>query len=416
MWPFQKKSDPTGRSWTNTSPIEKWGGSYFYPTNLVSSLFQEKTFEAFNKVPEVNAVLNYRANAKKNVNIRAISKTNDQDSTAPNARKALKLLNNPNYFQDGKEFLRQSSLWHDIDGNEYLYFQKAIGFKTTNSRQLFTLPPQNVDIHLLNTGPFFFLDDRNIELNYSVRIDQTEIKLPSDNIVHLNDNRVNVNTSKNDSILKGESKLKALSGPINNIIAAYKARNIFLEHRGALGLLTNSTKDATGGTMPLDPKEREKVQAEYRRYGVQPGQFPVIITDMSLNWQQMAVDLEKLRVFEEVEADFFKICDSFGISNQLFSTNRGVTFNNKKEAKKEFYQDTIIPEFNEWIGAVNQFFGTENEGWKLIGDYSHLPIFQDNIKERSQSLQTIVNALSRALADQAISIEQYQAELQKFGI
>jgi hypothetical protein len=137
---------------------------------------------------------------------------------------------------------------------------------------------------------------------------------------------------------------------------------------------------------------------------------------MSLNWQQMAVDLEKLRVFEEVEADFFKICDSFGISNQLFSTNRGVTFNNKKEAKKEFYQDTIIPEFNEWIGAVNQYFGTENEGWKLIGDYSHLPIFQDNIKERSQSLQTIVNALSQALADNAIGLEQYQAELQKFGI
>jgi hypothetical protein len=62
------------------------------------------------------------------------------------------------------------------------------------------------------------------------------------------------------------------------------------------------------------------------------------------------------------------------------------------------------------------FFGTEKETWQLSGDYSHLPIFQANIKERGQSLQTIVNALSKALEDGAINLQQYQAELSKFGI
>jgi hypothetical protein len=38
------------------------------------------------------------------------------------------------------------------------------------------------------------------------------------------------------------------------------------------------------------------------------------------------------------------------------------------------------------------------------------------MKERSQSAQIMVNALSTALADGAITIEQYQAELEKFGI
>ena len=406
MWPFTKKS------FTNTSLPEKWGGSYFYPQSLISTLFDDQTIKAFDKVPEVNAVLNYRASAKKNVILRAVSKGNDKEATSPNARKALKLLNNPNYFQGGKEFIRQSSLFHDIHGNEYLYFQKAIGFKASNARQLFTLPPQDVDIKIENTGPFFFIDERQIELNYTVKVNNKKIILPSENIIHLNDNRVN--TSKD--FLKGESKLKALRAPINNIIAAYRARNVFLEHRGALGILSNASKDATGGTMPIDPGEKEKVQNEYKRYGMQPGQFPIIITDMDLQWQQMAVDIEKLRVFEEVREDFFKILDSYGVPKDLFSFDKGATFNNQKGAEKRFYENTIIPEFSEWIGAINKYFGTENESWELIGDYSHLPIFQENIKERSSSLQTMVNALSKALADGAITIDQYQAELLKFGI
>ena len=130
----------------------------------------------------------------------------------------------------------------------------------------------------------------------------------------------------------------------------------------------------------------------------------------------MSVDIEKLKVCEEVEEDFFKICDGYGISKDLFSVKKGVTFNNQQSAEKRFYESTIIPEFKEWIGAINKFFGTEKETWELSGDYSHLPIFQENIKERGQSLQTIVNALSKALEDGAISLQQYQAELSKFGI
>jgi len=411
MWPFKNKA----HTFTNNSRIEKWGGSYFYPQSILTTLNNTKTFEAFNTVPEVNAVLNFRATAKKNVVFTAVNKTNNKESTSPNAKKVLKLLNNPNFFQDGKEFIRQSSLWHDIDGNEYLFFQKAIGFKASNTRQIFTLPPQNVNIELKNEGPFFFLDDREIELHYNIKINNTVIPLPSENIVHLNDNRVNV-SQNNENLLKGESKLKALSGPINNIIAAYAARNKFLISRGALGLLTNSSKDGIGGTVPLDDKEKEKLQEEYKRYGIQPGQWDIIITNMSLQWQQMGVDIEKLKVFEEVREDFFKILDAYGVPQDLFASNKGVTFQNQKNAEKRFYESTIIPETAEWIGAINQFFETENETWKIIGDYSHLPVFSENQKERGQALQTIVNSLSQALEDGAITLDQYKAELERFGI
>ena len=405
-------SSMIGKSWSNTTHPEKWGGSYFYPTSLASTIYSDKTFEAFEKVPEVNAVLNYRATAKKNVRIRAVSKTDDKDSTSPNAVKALKLLNNPNYFQQGKEFIRQSSLFHDITGNEYLYFQKAIGFKPTNAKQIFTLPPQNVDIKFDNYDFFFFVEPNDADIKYTFKAGNEQIPLVNENIVHLNDNRVKLDKD----LLKGESKLKALRAPINNILAAYGARNTFLVNRGALGILSNSSKDGVGGTVNLNPEDKEKLQKEFKKYGVQKEQWHTIITNMSLTWQQMGVDIEKLRVFEEVEQDFYKITDSYGLDRALFSSNRGVTFNNKEGAQKQFYENTIIPEFSEWIGAINHYFGTEKESWELIGDFTHLPFFQEDKKQRGQALQTLVNSLSQALQDGAITIDQYQSELKKFGI
>ena len=405
----------SNKSWSNTSSIEKWGGSYFYPLSTVSTLFSNKTFEAFNKVPEVNAILNYRANAKKNVIITAVNKVNDKPATSPNAIKALRLINNPNYFQAQKEFIRQSSLWHDIDGNEYLFFLKPTGCKSSNTKALFTLPPQLVDITLKNEDPFFRILPSDIDIGYTIKLSNKIIPLETENIVHLNDNRVNV-TQNQGNILKGESKLIALSGPINNIIAAYEARNVFLTKRGALGILSNSSKDGIGGTVPLDDREKEKLQKEFERYGIQNNQWHTIITNMSLSWQQMGINLSDLKVFEEVREDFFKILDGFGVPQDLFASNKGVTFQNQKNAEKRMYEGTTIPEFNEWIGGINKYFETENESWELRGDFSHLPVFAENVKERSASLQTLVNALSKALADGAITIEQYQTELLKFGI
>lgn len=402
------------KSFSNTSGPEKWGNSFFYPVKFASTLFSDKTFEAYNKVPEVNAVINFRANTKRNVEITAVNKITNEPSTSPNAKKLLRLINNPNWFQDQSEFIRQSSLWHDITGNEYLYFQTPTGFKASNAKAIFTLPPQLVEIELENRSPYFQLTAKDVELKYMIKAGNQVIDLISDNVIHLNDNRVNIESL--DTVLKGESKLKPLRGPINNIIAAYEARNVFLTKRGALGILSNSSRDGMGGTMPIDPDEKDALQKEFKQYGVMNNQYHTIITNMSLNWQQMGVDIDKLKVFEEVREDFFKILDAYGVPQDLFAKDRGVTFSNQRYSEKRYYESTAIPEFSEWIGAINKHFGTENETWELRGDYTHLPIFQDNIKERSSALQTIVNALSQALEDGAITIEQYQGELAKFAI
>jgi hypothetical protein len=51
----------------------------------------------------------------------------------------------------------------------------------------------------------------------------------------------------------------------------------------------------------------------------------------------------------------------------------------------------------------------------IVAEYLHLPIFQEDLKARGEAMTTLVNALSKALADQAIDVKMYQEELKKLG-
>jgi phage portal protein BeeE len=229
----------------------------------------------------------------------------------------------------------------------------------------------------------------------------------------MNDNRVTVKEATDKNILTGESKMKGLTAAINNLRYAYESRGIILKNRGALGILSNSSTDVAGA-VPLDPEEKRRVQEEYRNYGSLATQNQVIITNANLKWQKMGVNPSELGLFEETEQDFFKICDTYGTPIDLFASTKGSTFENQRQAEKGLYLRTIIPEANEWIASIAQ--GMELEGVKLVMDFSHLPIFQEDMKARGESLTAITNALSKMFVDGAISIEEYKEELKKYGI
>ena len=229
----------------------------------------------------------------------------------------------------------------------------------------------------------------------------------------MNDNNVKSNTEL--SFLKGNSKIDAQQAPLENILAAYEARNVLIVNRGAIGILSNASKDGIGGVAPLDVKEKAKVQQEFSKYGLTKSQWQVIITNLSLNWQQMAIDVDKLRLFEETKEDTLKLCDAYGLPPEMLSVSNGVTFANKREAQVQFYRDTVIPETGARIAGINKKWFADKE-YELAATFEHLPIFSEELKDRARSLMLVCNALSRALDGQVITIEEYRKELKKFGI
>lgn len=396
-------------------PPQKYGNSYFYAAGF--NPWKELDYiTAYETIPELNAVVSTKARMFGNG---VIKEVNDNGEEVQNSR-LVALLANPNWFQGGKEFMRQTKLFRELFGNEYIYTHVPVGvdIERAKRRGLFTIPSNWMKVSYNDKLPFFMHTEQPDTVKYEVEYEGYEQTIDSEYLLHLNDDRVNMTNkgvySTADSLLKGQSRLQALTPALNNIKMAYETRGVILKNRGALGILSNATSDKVGA-IPLDPDEKERVQNEYLKYGGLSGQMQLIVTSADLRWQQMSISPDKLGLYRETQEDFNKILDSYGMPSELFVRDKGATHENQNEARKGAYVDTIIPEANEWIGAFNRKF-REGAKTKLIVDYLHLPIFQEDMKKRGESLSSTINALSKAFQDQALSIEQYKSELQKFNI
>lgn len=402
-----------GNFFSNLWRPRKWGkGGWFYPFRM-GSIWEDKQYlRDFNEIPEINAVINLKARA---FSLGRLYVADQNGVELPNDPINL-LLQSPNWFQDQKEFMRQTKINHEIFGNEYLYASMPVG-RPEKTEQLFTLPPAQVDIKIKTKEPFYTIAraDGPASVDYVIDVNGNRRTLPNGSIIHFNDNRVDGEYKDfNESALKGVSKMRALSAPRTNIRYSYESRGVILKRRGASGILSNDSKDIAGAPS-IDPKEIERIQNEYAKYGGLEGQFDLIITDANLRWQQMAPSPDRLPLYDESNEAFRKFIDAYGAKVELFSSKTGTTFENQKQAWKSFYNDTVIPEANEWAAGLSKFLmpGSKN---KIIIDYSFLPMFQEDMAARGMALNTLVSALSKALMDGAISLAQYQKELERFGI
>jgi phage portal protein BeeE len=170
-----------------------------------------------------------------------------------------------------------------------------------------------------------------------------------------------------------------------------------MNKKGALGILSNNSKDSQGA-IPLTPAERERLDKEYNRmFGIQKEKSQVIMTNTALTWQAMTFPTKDLMLFEEVNADFNSIIDQYGLNDNLFTRDKGATYENLAEGMKQAYQSTIIPEAEELAMNRSQLFGLVERGEWLELDYSHIPALQENLKEKAEVLEKKANAFNTLL-------------------
>jgi phage portal protein BeeE len=400
---------------SNMFKPKKYGASYFYAANY--NAFNDLDYlRAYLEIPDANIVVSTKARMFGNG---VIKEVNDNGEEVPS--RLVDLLRNPNWFQGGKEFMRQTKLFREIFGNEYVYQLTPEGreIEDAKMRGLFTIPSNWVDIYYEEDKPFFTFTDTPEGVKYVVTYNGKKFPLPNTDVIHMNDDRVDIKDTSvktdGNSMLKGESKFKPLTPVLNNLRADYDARGGLITDRGAMGILSNATSDKVGA-IPLEDAEKQRIQDEYSSgYGLMRGQRKLIISTADLRWQQMAISPDKLGLYQEATVGFNKIVDGFGMKADLFTREKGATYENQNEARKATYVDAIIPEANEWIGGFNRKYRNGSKT-KLIVDYTHLEVFQEDLKNRGEAMSSTINALSKALQDQVLTPEAYKGELIKLGI
>lgn len=371
---------------------EMVGGNFFYFTYGG----HRSSLTAYECCAPVNAIINRKAQAYINGKTWVLN-TRGKEATSAEAKKLQALFKKPNPLQSWKQFEAQGYIYQQLFGYTIVLPIKPVGFKENiDASALWNIPPFMVDIEETNKL-FYQSDTRGIIKQIVLTYKGQRTILNVEDIYIMKDF-----TPSFCSLVIPESRIKALELPINNIIGAYESRNVLINYRGALGILTKDAGDGGQyGALPLPEGEKENIQNDFRRYGLKHHQWQIIITSASMKWQQMGYATKDLMLFEEVEGSTMAICDSYGFPYQLMASAKGTTFANVNEGKKLLYQDSIIPESESIYEQWDQFFNTEKYNLQLNKDYSHVAVLQEDQLQAAQA---------RAARNGALLIE-YQNDL-----
>ena len=390
------------------SVVKDENGKFFYAFGFPKTVKETVTIlgqsAAYNICPPVNGIINRKARAFTNGKWWILDKEGDE-ATGVNVTGLQKLLKKPNPLQSWNQLLSQAKVYEQVFGEVFFFAIIPAGFTDKSKiKALWVVPNWIINVRL--TGKHYFQTElADIIEGYDISLNGSITPLPDGSVIHIRD----INQNSTD-VTRGQSRLASLQDPISNIVAAYEARNVLITRKGALGILSNQTRDAAGA-VPLQGEEKKEVQDEFAKYGLGKDQYQVIITNANLRWQPMTFPTRELMLFEEIEDDVRQIADNYDYPMYLLGFKAGSTFSNVGEAKKSLYQDTIIPEADGWADTFTNFFELDKQGLRLSVFYDHLEVFQQSEKEKADALLSKVNANLPLLEKNIITLNQFLVNL-----
>jgi hypothetical protein len=352
------------------------------------------SWRLFLEIPELRTVINKRASMM-STNIPLLY---DKDGVLVEEHWLLDLIAHPNAIQSWSDVIYSLSVQDALYSNSFAYAPvRSFGVRNL----IVPLPASKVKIH--TTGKRLnFMDADDLIDKFTFRYDDNT----DENIAWLD--MIYLTTDDGMNVVKPVSRIDTLKYPLSNIRAQYHKRNVLLENIGAIGILSAQQNDL-GGAIPMTPEEKNTIQRDwYKRQ-----KDELIITEAQVNWQPMSFPTKDLMLFEELSADKLAIIDTYGMNANIFSSDKGSTFDNVRESIKMVYQDTIIPETQAMYDALMHQFGLDKEGYYLTADFSHLPILQDDEQMKATAIKTQAEGYSILVRD-GILTPEYVA--QEFGV
>ncbi len=356
---------------------------------------------AYNHCSTLKTVVNRNAMAMANGRMWLVDdKDNDVLDSYPDLQR---LFAGPNPLQTWSELLIQLDIYRQLYGEAFLYAAVPVGFSAMEASALWVINPQYVEVN--TTGKLYNQNSADgIVIRYILTIDGERTEIEPDRMLHIKDVNQNLGFSPTD--IRGSSRLEGLDHTIGNIIQAEEAVYAINRDRGAMGILSNDTKDVSGA-VPLTDEEKTDLQEQYRKmYGLSARQAKVIITNASMKWQAISFNVKDLMLFEGIEKNIQRIADAMDYPYELLGTVNGVTYENKLEAKRFLYQDTVIPIAKLYGEKLTGFFGLDRA--KVLIDFSEVECLKKSEKDAAETLYQKNMALKTAFEKGVISRAEWR--------
>jgi hypothetical protein len=371
----------------NPSSYRQMGNEmWFFGNDGVDYLFQysgtKSAIEAYKRCAPVTAIINRKAQAFINGKTQILNSAGNQ-SQSPQAKQLKKLLKKPNAIQNWDQFEAQLYIYMQIFGYAVILPIKPFGFPNIDATSLWNIPPHMLEIEE-SDGVFYRADGSKLFKKVTLVYKNTRVALDPESLWIMKDF-----TPSLDSVALPESRLCSLEMCVNNIIGAYESRNVLINRRGAQGIFSSDKQDQSG-TVALTKLRKEALQEDYRQFGLLRKQWQIIISNAAVKWQNMGYATKDLMLFEEIEDDIMRVCDSFNYPYPLLSSNRTNSLggNNIGESKTLLYQDAIMPEACSIYTQWNLFLGLDEYNITMSKDYSDIAALkEDKVKLGHGTLQ-----------------------------
>lgn len=369
--------------------LEFSGGTVFFEMTD-----RKKAIKYYRECPPLSYILNKKVSFTSNGVYSCVRMDKEGKNIPSTDRELLKVLKYPNPLRTFTQFHAEVEIMTDLYG--YCPILKVVpaGFDTPT--ELWVLPPNMLDIRI--NDKYFVGDMREMidSITFTHKGRQTNINKED---VYLYTGR----TSTVDDLLFPCSRLHSMKYPITNLIYNYESRGTIFKRRGPVGILT--PENDASGPVRAKPEDKEELQKQFRSYGLMNNQYTNIISTIAMRWQSMGMNVSEMQLLEMGNDDIMTLCDAFDLKYPLIARGTGTTFNNQNEAKKSQYQDTAIPDANNFVEQLTDIMGAEAKGCKYIADFSHVESMKADKLAESRVRKTNVSAVS----------EQFQKNLITYG-
>lgn len=276
------------------------------------------------------------------------------------------LIDKPNEFQRGHEFVANSIGYKLLTGNRYWFINKLEnGLNAGKPFSIINLPPQHMSI--TGDGSLYGIKEYTLMLGQNNKIDK-------ESIIH--SKYWNPNVDASGTHLSGLSPLQAAKKNINRIDSGTDRSVNMLDNAGAAGILFD--KGAAELSVEHAEAIKHKVNTEIlgnenaAKISVANGDLGYI--NFGLSAVDMAIlDMEKLSMQQ--------LCNIYGVPFILFNSDSS-SYNNIQEAKKELITMAVVPELasvrDDWNMIATYFKG---ENIYVDYDISIYPELQEDLEK-----------------------------------
>lgn len=283
------------------------------------------------------------------------------------------LLNKPNPYMDGSQFINTLAQCYLLRGNAYMYGNKVSG----KPKELFLFPEMEI---VTRTGEY--LDPI---LGYKLLIDGYQSTYDKDDIYHFKTaNPVNIDSTYR--YLYGVAPLRAYLEALRSLKEGANTQSKMMNSGGVFGIVSPKNQVDQFSTEQRASLKQSLVEARKSNDEL----ARLFASSISLDYTPIGLSSSDLDLISSMRFNNEQVYRAFGIPSGYFSVD-AMTYNNAETFTKQLVFNAIAPVTDAIGRGLTEFVGRQY-GVEIMLDYMQLPDMSIVMESMTKHLVPLVKA------------------------